>query len=112
MLQPGLWSICTHLIADYRTLDAGKSVAEGGLGYRGVLTTRKGLVGVMVEWNREIARSEAGGKDEFEGFGKQEGEKNEKGLLVRAKKVYVTPNMFAEQLRQRLVATSGNGDET
>ncbi|POS79356.1 hypothetical protein DHEL01_v202241 [Diaporthe helianthi] len=50
-LQPGLFSICTHLIAD--NADAGRAVAEGGLGYHGVLTTLEGMCQELVDWNRE-----------------------------------------------------------
>ncbi|CAG9947497.1 unnamed protein product [Clonostachys rosea f. rosea IK726] len=50
-LQPGLLSICTHLIVS--DSEARKSVEEGGLGYRGVLTTLQGMVWEVLEWNRE-----------------------------------------------------------
>ncbi|KAG8161318.1 hypothetical protein KVR01_009582 [Diaporthe batatas] len=50
-LQPGLFSICTHLVAD--NADAGRAVGEGGLGYRGVLTTLEGMCQELVDWNRE-----------------------------------------------------------
>lgn len=50
-LQPGLFSICTHLVAD--NADAGMAVSEGGLGYRGVLTTLEGMCQELVDWNRE-----------------------------------------------------------
>lgn len=50
-LQPGLFSICTHLVAD--NADAGRPVGEGGLGYRGVLTTLEGMCQELVEWNQE-----------------------------------------------------------
>ncbi|KAI3391814.1 hypothetical protein diail_6776 [Diaporthe ilicicola] len=50
-LQPALFSICTHLVAD--NADAGKAVTDGGLGYRGVLTTLEGMCQELVEWNQE-----------------------------------------------------------
>ena len=50
-LQPGLFTICTHLVAD--NADAGRDVSEGGLGYRGVLTTLEGMCQELVDWNRE-----------------------------------------------------------
>lgn len=50
-LQPGLFSICTHLVAD--NADAGLAVHDGGLGYRGVLTTLEGMCQELVDWNRE-----------------------------------------------------------
>ncbi|KAL1866714.1 hypothetical protein Daus18300_006658 [Diaporthe australafricana] len=50
-LQPALFSICTHLVAD--NADASKAVSEGGLGYRGVLTTLEGMCQELVEWNLE-----------------------------------------------------------
>ncbi|VUC20989.1 unnamed protein product [Clonostachys rosea] len=50
-LQPGLFSICTHLVVS--DLEARKPVEDGGLGYRGVLTTLQGMVWEVLEWNRE-----------------------------------------------------------
>ncbi|KAI1171613.1 NAD(P)-binding protein [Nemania sp. FL0916] len=50
-LKPGLFSITTHLVAS--NAEAGKPVAEGGLGYEGVLTTLEGMVLEVLEWNRE-----------------------------------------------------------
>lgn len=50
-LQPGLFSICTHLVAD--NADAGMAVGDGGLGYRGALTTLEGMCQELVDWNRE-----------------------------------------------------------
>lgn len=50
-LQPSLFSICTHLFAD--NADAGKPVAEGGLGYTGILTTLEGMCQEVFEWNQE-----------------------------------------------------------
>lgn len=50
-LQPGLFSICTHLVAD--NADSSMAVTDGGLGYRGVLTTLEGMCQELVEWNRE-----------------------------------------------------------
>ncbi|KAJ0123973.1 dehydrogenase-like protein [Diaporthe amygdali] len=50
-LQPGLFSICTHLVAD--NADAGKPVGDGGLAYRGVLTTLEGMCQELVDWNQE-----------------------------------------------------------
>lgn len=52
-LQPGLFSICTHLVA--LDADASKPTEEGGLGYKGMLTTMEGMVMEIVEWNREHA---------------------------------------------------------
>ena len=50
-LQPGIISICTHLIAS--DADARSPVDKGGLGYHGVLTTLEGMVLEILEWNRE-----------------------------------------------------------
>ncbi|KAI0517882.1 hypothetical protein F5B22DRAFT_602841 [Xylaria bambusicola] len=50
-LKPGLFSICTHLIAS--NSDVSKPLAEGGLGYEGVMTTLEGMVLEVLEWNRE-----------------------------------------------------------
>lgn len=50
-LKPGLFSICTHLVGS--NAEVSKPVAEGGLGYKGVLTTLEGMVLEVLEWNRE-----------------------------------------------------------
>lgn len=52
-LQPGLFSICTHLVADYEGADARRAVGDGGLGYEGVMSTLEGMCQELVEWNRE-----------------------------------------------------------
>ncbi|KAF4454240.1 hypothetical protein F53441_3240 [Fusarium austroafricanum] len=59
-LQPGLFTICTHLVAS----DAGaqKSVHGGGLGYKGVLTTLDGVVSEIMEWNQAHAGEQTEGK--------------------------------------------------
>lgn len=50
-LEPGLFSICTHLVGNMG--DACRPVGQGGLGYRGVMTTLEGMCQEMLEWNRE-----------------------------------------------------------
>ena len=50
-LQPGLFSICTHLVGADE--DARKPIEQGGLGYEGVLTTIQGMILEILEWNRE-----------------------------------------------------------
>lgn len=50
-LQPGLFSICTHLLIDMS--QAQKAVGEGGLGYRGVVTTMEGMCQEILDWNKE-----------------------------------------------------------
>ncbi|KAH8883372.1 NAD(P)-binding protein [Thozetella sp. PMI_491] len=50
-LKPALFSICTHLFANNAA--AARSVAEGGIGYQGVLTTLEGMTQEVVEWNKE-----------------------------------------------------------
>ena len=55
-LQPGLFSICTHLIASDE--EARKPVTDGGLGYRGILTTMKGVVMEIMAWNQEHANEQ------------------------------------------------------
>lgn len=81
-LQPALFSICTHLIAS--NAEAGKSIAEGGLGYEGVITTLQGIVLEIIEWNRE---HEAAGSTS--------------GMRTAAaqKKVYTRSSLLPEQLR-------------
>ncbi|KAI9685812.1 MAG: hypothetical protein M1820_010726, partial [Bogoriella megaspora] len=79
-LQPGLFSICTHLIAS--DAEARKAVAQGGLGYEGVMTTMQGMVLEILEWNREHeAHQESDG-----------------AASVAKKKLYTTSVMLADQL--------------
>ncbi|KAF5595147.1 cholesterol dehydrogenase [Fusarium subglutinans] len=44
-VQPGLITICTHLVAS--DAEARKPISEGGLGYKGLLTTLEGVVSVI-----------------------------------------------------------------
>jgi hypothetical protein len=50
-LKPGIFSICTHLVASNTT--ASQPVSRGGLGYSGVLTTLEGMTQEVLEWNLE-----------------------------------------------------------
>lgn len=50
-LKPALFSITTHLVATNEA--ASRPVEQGGLGYRGVLTSLQGMVQEVVDWNRE-----------------------------------------------------------
>ncbi|GAB1311465.1 hypothetical protein MFIFM68171_01675 [Madurella fahalii] len=50
-LKPGIFSICTHLVASNEV--ASQSAAAGGLGYRGVVTTLEGMTQEVIEWNRD-----------------------------------------------------------
>ena len=50
-LKPGIFSICTHLVASNAVVS--RPVRDGGLGYTGVLTTLEGMAQEVVEWNRE-----------------------------------------------------------
>ncbi|KAK4682439.1 hypothetical protein QC764_116390 [Podospora pseudoanserina] len=50
-MKPGLFSVTTHMVATNE--NAGRSVDEGGLGFRGVVTTLEGMVQEIVEWNVE-----------------------------------------------------------
>ncbi|KAK8097426.1 hypothetical protein PG984_016565 [Apiospora sp. TS-2023a] len=52
-LKPGLFSICTHLVATND--ESARPVSEGGLGYKGVTTTMEGMVQQILEWNTEHA---------------------------------------------------------
>ncbi|KAI1759157.1 NAD(P)-binding protein [Hypoxylon sp. FL1150] len=52
-LKPGIFSICTHLVASNE--EVSRSVPHGGLGYTGVLTTLEGMVLEVLEWNKEHA---------------------------------------------------------
>lgn len=56
-LQPGLFSIVTHL---YATNDpASKPVDKGGINYQGVINTTDGVVQQLVDWNNEQAGRQA-----------------------------------------------------
>ncbi|KAK3298798.1 uncharacterized protein B0H64DRAFT_386230 [Chaetomium fimeti] len=50
-LQPGIFSICTHLVASNEV--ASRPVSSGGLGYTGVMSTLEGMTQEVVEWNRD-----------------------------------------------------------
>ncbi|KAK3311091.1 uncharacterized protein B0T15DRAFT_60939 [Chaetomium strumarium] len=50
-LKPGIFSICTHLVASNAT--ASQPVSRGGLGYSGVLTTLEGMTQEVLDWNLE-----------------------------------------------------------
>lgn len=55
-LKPGLFSICTHLVG--ANTEISKPLSEGGLGYKGVLTTLEGVTLEVLEWNREHTTTE------------------------------------------------------
>ncbi|KAI1840051.1 hypothetical protein JX266_013742 [Neoarthrinium moseri] len=59
-LKPGLFSICTHLVASNK--ESSKPVSDGGLGYTGVITTLEGMAFQILEWNREHASMDGGTK--------------------------------------------------
>lgn len=86
-LQPGIFTICTHLIAS--DTDARKPVSQGGLGYTGVMTTMQGMVLEILEWNRE--HSAADGTD-------KESLTTSKSKAM--KKLYTSSVTFADQMRQ------------
>ncbi|KAI0179715.1 NAD(P)-binding protein [Hypoxylon sp. FL1284] len=80
-LKPGIFSICTHLVASNE--EAAKPPSQGGLGYEGVLTTLEGMVLEVLEWNREHADD------------------------VATRKAYTTSISLAEQI-QKLWAVGGS----
>lgn len=84
-LQPGLFTICTHLVAS--DAEAIKPVSEGGLGYEGVLTTMQGMALEILEWNREHGSE-----------GRYPRNKEEKMAGSAEKRVYTTSATFADQL--------------
>ncbi len=49
-LQPGIFSICTHLLATNKVI--GQPVSSGGLGYTGVVTTMEAMAQEIAEWNQ------------------------------------------------------------
>lgn len=68
-------------------MEARKTIAQGGLGYEGVMTTMQGMILEILEWNRE---HEAGG------------ESNSAGVAVKKKKLYTTSVTLADQLRRAM----------
>ncbi|KAI1137700.1 NAD(P)-binding protein [Hypoxylon sp. FL0543] len=80
-LKPGIFSICTHLVASNDEI--GKPVSQGGLGYTGVLTTLEGMSLEILEWNKEHADD------------------------TTSRKAYTTSISLAEQI-QKLWAVSGS----
>ena len=92
-LQPGIFSICTHLIASDK--EARKSVATGGLGYEGVMTTMQGMVLEVLEWNREHESDNRSGDHLPQ---------------TKTKKLYTTSIALSEQLKQAVqVGGSASG---
>lgn len=81
-LQPALFSICTHLVASDAA--ARKPIAQGGIGYEGVLTTMEGMAMEVLDWNREHGAGESS-----------------QGAMPKAKdrKRYTTSNAWSDQLR-------------
>ncbi|KAI1371177.1 NAD(P)-binding protein [Hypoxylon crocopeplum] len=79
-LKPGIFSICTHLVASNEEI--GKPVSQGGLGYTGVLTTLEGMALEILEWNEEHVDD------------------------VKNRKAYTTSISLAEQI-QKLWAVGG-----
>ncbi|KAH6657986.1 hypothetical protein BKA67DRAFT_203655 [Truncatella angustata] len=85
-LKPGLFSICTHLVGS--NAEASRSVEDGGLGYKGVITTLEGMALEVLEWNREHADID--------------------GRLER--KVYTTSVSAAEKIQQLGIGGLGSTD--
>lgn len=63
-LQPGIFSICTHLVASNAV--ASRPAAEGGIGYGGVVTTLEGMTQEVLEWNREHRHYAAGTRKAYQ----------------------------------------------
>jgi len=80
-LKPGLFSITTHLVGS--NAEISKPVSEGGLGYKGLMTTLEGIVQEVLEWNRE-----------------HQDDDNE---MVKTKKTYTSSISLAAQI-QKLAA--------
>ncbi|KAM7195908.1 hypothetical protein V8F20_007273 [Naviculisporaceae sp. PSN 640] len=59
-LQPAIMDICTHLVASNEKIS--RPVEEGGLGFKGVITTLEGMVQEIVEWNQEHSEAEKAGR--------------------------------------------------
>ncbi|KAI1636108.1 hypothetical protein F4809DRAFT_663126 [Biscogniauxia mediterranea] len=90
LLKPGLFSICTHLVA--ADAAARRPVADGGLGYEGAVRTLDGVVAEVLAWNREHGREEAGWEEAAKGRGKGKGER----------KAYTTSIALADKIQKSL----------
>lgn len=77
-LQPAIFTPCAHTICDDSR--ARKSVRDGGLGYKGGITTFEGMVELLVECNEAEERERA-----RNGNGKQNG----KSIGEKVKEVVV-----------------------
>ncbi|KAL2198286.1 hypothetical protein P885DRAFT_75899 [Corynascus similis CBS 632.67] len=62
-LKPGIFSICTHLVASDDA--ARQPVRSGGLGHTGVLTTLEGMTQEVVEWNQEHSNARKGERKSY-----------------------------------------------
>lgn len=96
-LKPGIFSICTHLVAAPPSSEAARislPLADGGLALRpeAMVTTLEGVVGEILEWNREHdANSERDGSGEGDG-------RDRPGL--RNRKAYTTSVSLADHIRK------------
>ena len=86
-LQPALFTICTHLIAS--NAEIGKSIANGGLGYEGVITTLEGIALELLEWNRDHKGTSS---------------TSDTNPVAMQKKVYTRSSLLPEQLRKATLA--------
>lgn len=62
-LKPAIFSIIAHLVAFNG--ESGRPVAEGGLGYTGILTTLEGMAQEVLDWNFEHQDTTSGKKREY-----------------------------------------------
>ncbi|KAI0595925.1 hypothetical protein F4775DRAFT_604250 [Biscogniauxia sp. FL1348] len=99
LLKPALFSICTHLCAV--DADARRPVADGGLGYRGVVGTLEGVVGEVLGWNREHGWEEVVVDGEGKGMGKERSR--------RRRKAYTTSVALADKIQKSLGFGGGGG---
>lgn len=98
-LQPGLFSICTHLLTDMS--EAQKPVGEGGLGYRGVVPTLEGMCQEILDWNleqEEYARTATAMHSSLEHNGGGGNVSKSKGKLDT--KLFRTSVLLAEEIQK------------
>ncbi|KAI0475477.1 hypothetical protein GGR56DRAFT_695172 [Xylariaceae sp. FL0804] len=108
-LKPGLFSICTHLVA--ADAEARRPVDRGGLGYEGVVTTLRGMVGEVLEWNREHTADDddgGGGPSSCGGGEKEKGEAAKAKVKVKARprRSYTTSVSLADTIRALAMSTT------
>ncbi len=62
-LKPALFTVTTHAYATNEAV--GRPVSEGGLGYKGLVTTLEGMCQELVDWNQDHADMAKGVQNKY-----------------------------------------------